>query len=67
MFFKQLATEDAVTITHTIKTDVHADHYSGGRALAAQLGAPYCLHENNAGRVKFEFQALRDQVITEQR
>jgi len=64
-WFIEEAAKEAVTITHVIDTHVHADHYSGGRALAARLGAPYCLHESNAGRVKFEFQALRDQEIIE--
>lgn len=62
-WFIEEAAKEAVTITHIIDTHVHADHYSGGRALAARIGAPYCLHESNAGRVKFAFQALRDQEI----
>ncbi len=62
-WFIEEATKEAVTITHVIDTHVHADHYSGGGELAARIGAPYCLHESNAGRVKFEFQALRDQEI----
>lgn len=49
-----------VTITHVIDTHVHADHYSGGRALAKLTGAPYCLHESDRQFVKFEFQALKD-------
>jgi hydroxyacylglutathione hydrolase len=64
-WFIEEAAKEAVTITHVIDTHVHADHYSGGRELAARLGAPYCLHDSNAGRVKFAFQALRDQEIIE--
>ena len=45
-------------ITHVVDTHVHADHYSGGRKLAALTGADYCLHENAA--VQFPFHALRD-------
>ena len=54
------AAKQDVKITHVIDTHVHADHYSGGRALAERAGALYCLHESNAGRVNFPFEALRD-------
>ncbi|MBI4742332.1 MAG: MBL fold metallo-hydrolase [Betaproteobacteria bacterium] len=54
------AKKQDVEITHVIDTHVHADHYSGGRALAERCGALYCLHESNAGRVGFAFEALRD-------
>ncbi|WP_432262754.1 MBL fold metallo-hydrolase [Cupriavidus sp. TMH.W2] len=49
-----------VTITHVIDTHVHADHYSGGRALAQTAGAPYCLHESNQSQVQYDFEPLRD-------
>lgn len=49
-----------VTITYVIDTHVHADHYSGGPALARRVSAPYCLHESNAGRVHFDFKPLHD-------
>jgi hydroxyacylglutathione hydrolase len=49
-----------VKISYVIDTHVHADHYSGGLALAHQVGAPYCLHESNAGRVGFDFKPLHD-------
>jgi|ERR1700690_529045 hydroxyacylglutathione hydrolase len=58
-FITEAAKQD-VKITHVIDTHVHADHYSGGRALAEKTGALYCLHEANAGRVNFEFEALHD-------
>lgn len=47
-----------VKITHVIDTHLHADRYSGGRALAQHVQAPYCLHENAA--LSFSFQRLRD-------
>lgn len=58
-FIDEAAKQD-VKITHVIDTHVHADHYSGGRALAEKTGAKYCLHESNAGRVKFPFEPLKD-------
>lgn len=59
-WFIEEAKKQDVKITHVIDTHVHADHYSGGRALADRAGARYCLHESNAGRVKYDFEALRD-------
>jgi glyoxylase-like metal-dependent hydrolase (beta-lactamase superfamily II) len=51
-------------ITHVIDTHVHADHYSGGRRLAAMTGAAYCLHESAIAQVKFPFEPLHHgQVI----
>lgn len=45
-------------ITHVIDTHIHADHRSGGRALAERVGAPYYLHESAV--VEFPFEPLRD-------
>lgn len=45
-------------ITHVIDTHIHADHRSGGRALAARTGAKYCLHRS-AG-VTFPFEPVDD-------
>jgi len=57
------AKERGVEITHVVDTHVHADHYSGGKALAERIGARYCLHESAA--VKFPFEKLKDnQVIS---
>ena len=58
-FVDQAATM-GVEISHVVDTHVHADHYSGGRALAARVGAPYCLHEAARDIVHFDFTALRD-------
>lgn len=49
-----------VTITHVIDTHVHADRYSGGRALARAVGAPYFLHESDRSLVAYDFEPLRD-------
>lgn len=59
-WFIEEARKANVTINYVIDTHVHADHYSGGRKLAQMVGAPYCLHESDSGKVKFEFTALRD-------
>jgi hydroxyacylglutathione hydrolase len=45
-------------ITHVIDTHVHADHRSGGRQLAARVGALYCLHRS--ATVAFPFEPLDD-------
>src|SRR5438034_10078495 len=45
-------------ITHVIDTHIHADHISGGRALAQRTGAAYALHESAA--VSFPFFPLQD-------
>lgn len=59
-WFVEQARQAGVKITHVIDTHVHADHYSGGRRLAEMLGTAYCLHESDAGKVKFDFEPLRD-------
>jgi glyoxylase-like metal-dependent hydrolase (beta-lactamase superfamily II) len=48
----------AMRITHVIDTHVHADHRSGGRALAARAAAQYCLHRS--APVRFAFTPLDD-------
>jgi len=58
-FIDEAAKQD-VKITHVIDTHVHADHFSGGRKLAELAGATYCLHEANARRVNYPFDALKD-------
>ncbi|MDP1653780.1 MAG: MBL fold metallo-hydrolase [Rhodocyclaceae bacterium] len=59
-WFVKEAEAAKVTITYVIDTHVHADHYSGGLALARRVGAPYCLHESNHRRVGFAFEPLHD-------
>ena len=54
------AEKAGVVVAHVIDTHVHADHYSGGPALARRVGAPYCLHESNRGRVACTFTPLID-------
>ena len=52
------AREKVMAITHVIETHVHADHRSGGRALAERAGAAYCLHAS--APVTFPFTPLED-------
>ncbi len=59
-WFIAQAQHAGVVITHVIDTHVHADHYSGGRALARRASAHYCLHESARDIVAFEFEPLRD-------
>jgi len=56
--YAAFATEKGMRITHVIDTHVHADHRSGGPALARKLGAEYWLHE--AADVALRFSPLRD-------
>jgi glyoxylase-like metal-dependent hydrolase (beta-lactamase superfamily II)/rhodanese-related sulfurtransferase len=43
-----LAREAGFTVTAVIDTHGHADHISGGTAIAARTGAPYYLHPHDA-------------------
>lgn len=54
------AASAGVPISIVIDTHVHADHYSGGPALAHRLGVPYAVHESNLGRLAFDFMPLAD-------
>jgi hydroxyacylglutathione hydrolase len=60
-WYTEQAKERNVEITHVIDTHVHADHYSGGKALAASIGAKYCLHES--ADLKFPFEKLVDNQV----
>lgn len=64
-WFVAEAKKTAVEISYVIDTHIHADHYSGGRKLAAMLGVPYCLHEIDAPQLSFPVRALRDGEILE--
>jgi hydroxyacylglutathione hydrolase len=54
----EFAQSKGLRITHTIDTHIHADHRSGGRALAERTGAAYCLHRS--ADVAFPFRPLDD-------
>lgn len=56
--YVHFAATRGMRITHVIDSHVHADHRSGGAALAARVGAAYCLHES--ADVALPFEPLRD-------
>jgi len=60
-WFIRQAEGRGVEISYVIDTHIHADHYSGGKALAARTGAQYMLHESS--QANFQFVALKDQQI----
>lgn len=64
--FRQIAADDGMTITGVIDTHIHADHISGGRALADAANATYYLPTGASDRgVSYDFEPLeRNEVIT---
>jgi len=52
------AADKGMRISHVIDTHVHADHRSGGLALANKAGAAYCLHVS--ADVALPFTPLKD-------
>jgi len=56
--YAAFAASKHMQITHVIDTHFHADHRSGGPALARNAGAPYCLHES--ANVALPFEPLKD-------
>lgn len=58
--FTNFAKEKDVTITHVLDTHLHADHISGGRAIAQETGATYWLPPKDAGEVVFNYEPLED-------
>ena len=58
--FECFAKEQDAVITHVLDTHLHADHISGGRALAEQTGAQYYLPPLDATEVKFGYKSLID-------
>lgn len=52
------AASKGMRITHVLDTHIHADHRSGGPALAERVGAKYCLHR--AADVRRPFTPLDD-------
>lgn len=59
-WFMEQADTHGVQLEYVVDTHVHADHVSGGRCLAARVGARYCLHEAAGEVVRFPFEKLAD-------
>lgn len=57
------AAAKGLRLARVIDTHLHADHRSGGRALAARTGAVYSLHRS--ANVRFPFEALDDGQVIE--
>jgi hydroxyacylglutathione hydrolase len=57
------AAAKGMRIAYVIDTHVHADHRSGGRALAERTGAKYALHRS--AEVAFDFEPLDDDQVIE--
>lgn len=58
--YEDFMKEKGVTLKHTIDTHLHADHISGGRALAQKYGATYHLPPKDATEVTFEYEKLEE-------
>lgn len=58
--YEQFAREKGLKITRVIDTHLHADHISGGKALADSTDATYYLPPDDAEEVVFDFEPLTD-------
>ncbi|MDP4551944.1 MBL fold metallo-hydrolase [Alkalihalobacillus macyae] len=58
--YTTFAENKGLTIKATMDTHLHADHISGGKALADQANGTYYLPEEDAGEVTFPFTALKE-------
>jgi len=64
--FKVAAQDAGLSITRVLDTHVHADHISGGSALADEVGVPYHLGDAASERgVEYEYEPLSDGDIVE--
>jgi glyoxylase-like metal-dependent hydrolase (beta-lactamase superfamily II) len=60
--YQQASRDTGVRIVYVIDTHVHADHLSGGRALAEATGASYLVHESV--EVLYSSRLADDQELT---
>lgn len=58
--YKRFADERDVQIKHLIDTHLHADHISGGRMLAGEVGGTYHLPPKDATEVQFNYTPLEE-------
>ncbi|OQP17040.1 MBL fold metallo-hydrolase [Geobacillus zalihae] len=52
--YEQVAQQEGVKITHIVDSHLHADHLSGGKALAERTGAAYYLMKSEGAVFDFE-------------
>ncbi|CAG7639832.1 MBL fold metallo-hydrolase [Paenibacillus allorhizosphaerae] len=58
--YESFLKEKNAKLIHTIDTHLHADHISGGRALAEKYGATYHLPPKDANEVTFSYTPLEE-------
>ncbi len=58
--YLDFANEIGARITHVFDTHLHADHISGGRAIAEATGAVYWLPPKDAAEVAFSYEPLEE-------
>lgn len=58
--YETFMNEKGVKLVHTIDTHLHADHISGGKALADKYGASYHLPPKDAAEVTFDYEKLEE-------
>jgi glyoxylase-like metal-dependent hydrolase (beta-lactamase superfamily II) len=56
--YKDFAAKNDLSIKYTLDTHLHADHISGGKALADAVGATYYLPPKDAEEVTFAYEPL---------
>lgn len=56
----KLANEKGLKIKYVFDTHLHADHISGGPALAERVGATYYIRMADAEGAQFSYESLRD-------
>ena len=58
--YKKFAEERGVQIKHLIDTHLHADHISGGHALAEEVGGTYYLPAKDATEATFDYTPVEE-------
>ncbi|MFF2481418.1 MBL fold metallo-hydrolase [Paenibacillus sp. NPDC058071] len=58
--YERMLEQKGAKLIHAIDTHLHADHISGGRALAEKHGGMYHLPPKDAGEVTFDYVPLQE-------
>ncbi|MCM3538142.1 MBL fold metallo-hydrolase [Priestia endophytica] len=61
--YVNFSNEIGATIAHVFDTHLHADHISGGRALAEETKATYWLSRKDAKEVVFDYKPLEEETV----